>query len=212
MKQTFSFLVLLTLTTSLPARTITLTAEDCDQMACIINTAPRLSWNGLNHVTHIYEVASQLQLKTGMAILMRFPLNQIPKDQRILKAELTAPAIYVAGLPKIQVRRLLADWGTGVCHDYSRTYPKKVEWSQPGGRGASDRAPKDSAIIAFKAVGEQTVEVTEDVDLWHTGGAFNRGWILTLENDAGLTYLASPYYPHAPTAKQWKLVITYEPK
>lgn len=196
----------------LAARTITLTAEDCDQMALISSRNPRLSWVGVHYGTDVVFNGHQFYMVPGSALLMRFPLDPIPPDQRILKAELTIPPNYVAGAPKVLVRRLLADWGTGVCHLYSRTYPKKVEWSQPGGRGASDRAAKDSAVFHVKAVGEHTVDVTEDIELWYTGGSTNRGWILNLENDLGAIYFPSPYSPTVNGGKQWKLVITFEPK
>lgn len=215
MTRTFSIavcLLILGLTATAQGRTITLMAEDCNQLAYVTSQAPRVSWAGFHHLNGIWEVTPQVQLKPGMGLFVRYGLGKIPPDQRILKAELTLHAQYVAGAPKIQVRRVLADWGLGVCHQYSKTFPQKVEWSQPGGRGASDRAPKDTALMTIKAVGDVAADVTEDIDLWYSGGAPNRGWIMTLENDAGVVYLPSPYSPHAPPIKQWLLQITYEPK
>ncbi len=213
---TTRILALLTLAILSPlgwSRTITLTAEDSDQMAIISALAPRLSWAGVAHGPYVYDSGPQAYLLPKKAILIRFPLDKIPKDQRILKAELVIQPTYVAGAAKIQVRRLLADWGTGVCHDFARTWPKKVEWSQPGGRGAlTDRANKDSALIPIHLRGEHTAEVTEDVELWYTGGAPNRGWIMNLENDLGAVYLGSPHNPSQGTGKTWKLIITYEPQ
>ena len=93
------------------------------------------------------------------------------------------------------------------------TYPKKTEWAQLGGRGGgTDRANKDTAVFKITKVGDFTVDVTEDIDLWYTGGAPNRGWILTMEQVSGPVYMSSPYSGYAATGKKWKLQITFEPK
>jgi hypothetical protein len=149
-----------------------------------------------------------------MTFLIRFPIkDHVPKGQRVTKAELSIAPNYVATAPEIHVRRILAEWGTGVCHDYRMTHPKKVEWNQPGGRGNStDRANKDSAVFKFLKVGEQTADVTEDVELWYTGGANNRGWIMTLEPEGHVAYIGSPHPFHAAGAKTWKLQVTFEPQ
>jgi hypothetical protein len=217
MKRAFgSMVILLFATTSLPARTVTLTAEDADQMASIAAFAPRLSWvttqpgNG-----GVFNTQPSLYWNSKIAVLLRLPFNDlIPKGQRITKAELTLNATYLAGSePKVTVRRVLAEWGSGVCHQYRIAYPKKIEWTQPGGRGAAtDRAAKDSAVFKFAKVGEQTVDLTEDVELWYTGAAANRGWIFTMETDGEHIYMPSPYAPHANGGKQWKWQITYEPQ
>src|SRR5207302_1000969 len=129
----------------LPARTISLTAEDCDEMAAISSLAPRLSWV-MWHSEGIFQTQPIFYWQSKIALLMRFPIkDHIPKGQRITKAELAIHTNYVAGGPEIHVRRILTEWGTGVCQQYRMTYPKKLEWSQPGGRGDSvDRANKDT--------------------------------------------------------------------
>jgi hypothetical protein len=115
-----------------------------------------------------------------------------------------------AGEQKLHVRRLLANWGAGVCHQYRMTRPKKEEWKQAGARGAStDRAPKDSAVVKVNGVGEQVVNLTEDVELWYTGAGANHGWALTLEDPDVLVRLASPI---GNGKGQWKLRITFEPE
>jgi hypothetical protein len=206
--------ILLMIAAPLCARTITLTAEDCDAMASISANAPRLSWAMGPGSGGIFNSQPHLYWDPKIALLMRFPINDlIPKGQRITKAELTTGPNYISGTANIQVRRLLAEWGTGVCHEYRMTYPKKVEWSQPGGRGATtDRAAKDSAVFKFTKIGEQSVDVTEDIELWYTGGAANRGWIFTHESNTGTVYLPSPYSPQVGGAKLWKLQITFEPQ
>lgn len=195
----------------LTARTITLTGADCTQMAVISEKAPRLSWASILMGQGAYDASHSVQLLgRSMALLIRFPLDQIPKGQRITRAELTVEPNYVAGDCRLQVRRLLADWGHGVCHQYARTYPKKLEWAQPGGRGgARDRADRDSALIKFSAIGKYRTDVTEDIDLWYTGAVANRGWIMVM--DAGLAYFPAPYDP-AGDGKSWTLQITFEPK
>jgi hypothetical protein len=204
---------LLALTAELPARTIGLTAEDCDEMAAISAGAPRLSWTmGPNpgvHLTH-----PTLYWTSSIALLMRFPIkDHIPKGQRVTKAELSITPTYIAGPAEAHVRRILAEWGVGVSHKYRMTHPQKLEWAQPGCRGgATDRAAKDSAVFKFLKIAETTADVTEDIELWYTGAAANRGWILTLEPDGTAIYAASPYSPHTLGGKQWKLQITFEPR
>jgi hypothetical protein len=194
------------------ARTITLTADDCDRMAGLSPKSPRSSWALVQYSPGTFDTAHQLQLYQGHALLMRFPLDQIPKGQRITKAELTVKVDHVDGAPLLPVRRVLAEWGHGVCHLYRMTYPEKIAWSQPGGQGAAaDRAHKDTAVIHAKAIGEYTIDVTEDVELWYTGAAANRGWIFAIESGYSL-FMPSPYSPARDGGKQWKLRITYEPQ
>ena len=193
---------------SLRARTITLTAEDCDQAAVISSENPRLSWSGYMPAPGIYSTYTQMNLYGHHAILVRFPLDKIPKDQRITKAEWTIPTSYVAGKAQFNVHRLLAEWGTGVCHQYRQTFPKKLGWTAAGAKGvASDRANQVSAVFRYDKAGSQTVDVTQDIELWYTGAVPNRGWILSLEPDTAI-YLSSPY----PGGADWKLQITFEPK
>ncbi|MBI2805817.1 MAG: hypothetical protein HYX68_12630 [Planctomycetes bacterium] len=203
------------LASSASARTITLTAEDADAMASISAHAPRLSWAmGPPTTAGIFNTQPALYWESKIAVLLRIPVKDlIPKGQRITKAELTIGPTYISGTANIQVRRLLADWGTGVCHTHRMTFPKKLEWTQPGGLGgATDRAAKDSAIFKITKVGDHTVDVTEDIELWYTGAVKNRGWIFTHDNNLGIVYVPSPYAPHAGGAKTWKLQITFEPK
>jgi hypothetical protein len=205
--------LLLLIAAPVSARTITLTVEDCDQMAVLSAKAPRLGWAAYLAAATTYTSENSLQMFPDMALLMRFPLTAIPKGQRITKAELIVPVDYVAGAPQLSVRRLVADWGIGVCHQYRRTHPEKVEWTQPGARGAStDRHNKDSAVLRIEKVGDYTADVTEDIELWYTKAVANRGWIMVIENQTGPFYSPSPYTPHYPTTKRWKLQITFEPQ
>ena len=196
------------------ARTITVTADVCDQMACLSADAPRLSWAMVRSGDGVYDAQPRMQWNGKMTLLMRFPINDIvPKGQRITKAEFTITPDYLAGnAAHVHVRRALAEWGTGVCHQFRMTYPTKQEWAQPGGRGAgSDRAAKDSAMFKVTKVGEYTVDVTEDIELWYTGGAPNRGWIMNIDEGEHI-YLSSPYTTsHYGGAKTWKLQLTFEP-
>jgi hypothetical protein len=205
--------ILLGIPFPLSARTITLTAEDCDQMAALSALAPRLSWAMHRANDGVYNSQNTLYWSTNIAVLMRFPFKDlIPRDQRITKAELTIAPSYIAGVPEVHVRRILADWGTGVCHKYRMVHPQKLEWAEPGGRGIStDRANKSSAVFKIAKVAEQTVDLTEDVELWYTGAVPNRGWIFVMENDAHV-YLPSPAEPCGGGGKQWKLMVTFEPK
>lgn len=206
------------------ARTITVTADACDQMACLSAEAPRLSWAMVRSGTGVFDAQPQMRWNGKMTLLMRFPITDIvPKGQRITKAEFTITPNYTPERniainamggrgAHVHVRRALAEWGTGVCHQYRMTYPTKQEWAQPGGRGAgSDRTAKDSAMFKVTNVGEYTVDVTEDIELWYTGGAPNRGWIMNIDEGEHI-YLASPYTTsHYGGAKHWKLQLTFEP-
>src|SRR5262249_55197897 len=150
----------------LEARTISLTTEDADEMASISALAPRLSWV-MGPANPVQNTQPTLYWSHSIALLVRFPVKHlIPQGQRIRKAELMLHSTYVAGKPEVHVRRLVTEWGTGVCHQYRMTYPMKVEWSQPGGRGNADRNNKDSAVLKFEKVGDQTADVTEDIELW----------------------------------------------
>lgn len=210
---TFTAGLISLMTAPLQARTIKLTAEDCDEMAAISALAPRLSWV-MGPTPAIFKTQPALFWEGRIALLMRFPVKDyIPRDQRVTKADLTIAPSYLLGKPEIHVRRILAEWGTGVCHQYRMTHPQKLEWTQPGGRGNStDRASKDSAVFKLAKTGEHTVDVTEDIELWYTGAAANRGWIFTLEPLGYHTYVPSPYSPRQGGAKLWKLQITFEPQ
>ena len=210
-----SICLFLVIVEALSARTITLTGEDLDEMAVLSAKTPRQSWASMLSATGVNNAEGSVLFFSDMAILLRFPVDQvIPKGQRITKAELSLEAYYLGGtLSEIHVRRLLAEWGTGVCHQYRMTYPKKIEWTQAGGRGGgTDRANKDTGVFKIPKVGEYTVDVTEDIDLWYTGGAVNRGWILAIEQNTGPVYLYAPYGPHDGASKKWKLQITFEPR
>jgi hypothetical protein len=189
------------------ARTITLTGDDCDQIAVISATHPRLGWAVCEMGPKVYDTYQQLNLFPDMAILMRFPLGSIPKGQRITKAEFSFPVVYVGNTREIHLRRLLPEWGTGVCHDYRMAHPKKLEWAKPGGKGiTADLANKASAVFRLDKPGTYTADVTEDMELWYTRAVPNRGWRMSL--DEGGAYLTSLY----PAGSNWKLQITYEPQ
>lgn len=191
------------------ARTISLTADDCDQIAVISSAVPRMSW-AIANGTALFATYSSIQLYPNMAVLMRFPLDKIPKGQRITKADLTVPVSYTAGVKqRLYLRRLLVEWGAGVCHEYRMVNPKKLSWSKPGALGVtSDRANKVSAIFKIDNAGDVSVDVTQDIELWYTGAVANHGWIFTLDDTGAIIYMPIPY----PTGASWKLNITYEPR
>ena len=88
--------------------------------------------------------------------------------------------------------------------------PKKVEWTQPGARGAAtDRVAKPTAVVRIGAPGPYTMNVTQDVELWYSGQVPNQGWILNVEVPNQIMSLYSPGYNGR---GHWKLHITYEPE
>ena len=90
-----SLMLLFLWTPDLPARTIEVTAEDCDQMAAISADAPRLSWAVAPTANGVFNTQPQVQWNSKIAVLMRFPFTDIiPKGQRVTKAELTLTPTY----------------------------------------------------------------------------------------------------------------------
>lgn len=192
------------------ARTIILDANDADRMAAISDVAPRMSWTACEAWPAIYST-SHIDLVPGRSFLIRFALSKIPPSQRITFAELILPVQSYTGIdPRFYLWRVLAEWGPGVSHLYRMTSPAKVEWAVPGARGlSSDRATRPSAVVRVLAPGEQAINVTGDLELWHTGAVPNCGWLLTIEDPALSIRFPSPAWD-AMTA--WKLRITYEPE
>jgi len=194
--------------TPVRAKTLTITDEDCDRMAQIAEQAPRSSWLGSELSTGVFYSAT-VDLGPGRAFLIRFPIDEIPKDQKITKAELTFGA-SIANNQSVQIRRIIAPWGAGVSWQNRLARPKKTEWAAAGGKsGGKDRVTKPTAIAKFKEAGEVTVNLTEDVELWYSGAATNEGWMFTVDDPQGFVRMTSPTWTATGT---WKLRITYEPK
>lgn len=193
------------------ARTIVLTDEDCELMAAISADAPRLSWAGTVYAGNEYSNHS-IYLTQRSAFLIRYPLDRIPRGQRITKAEWTVPYSqnYPAGGVRVQVRRIAKEWGAGVSWENRMARPQKVAWTTPGAKGlGQDRSQKPTTIGTFKGGGEHTFNVTEDVELWYSGAVKNYGWLLAAEDEMTYVMLSSPFW-NAP--KGWKLKITFEPE
>jgi hypothetical protein len=206
--------LLLLATTAVPARTIVVTDEDCERIAIIDAKSPNLSWAGYAIDRGVYTNQYQLLLTGERAMLICFPIDKIPKDQKITKAELIVPVYYLDGEQRLQFRRIVADWGAGVCHQYRTVRPEKREWAKPGA-GDTKADAVTSSILRLKGPirgqADQTVNVTEDVELWYSGAAANHGWRIVQELDGGPFYLMSPVANYPAGRGTWKLRITYEP-
>jgi len=204
--------VCLALTSSSFARTIVLTDEDCEMMAAIAASAPRLSWAGSAY--GIDEFSNHnIDISLNSSFLIKYPLDRIPKGQKITKAEWIVPITQAypnAGV-RVQVRRLLKDWGVGVCYDRRMARPTEQKWQTPGARGVGQgRAAKATAIGILKgSATEYSFNVTEDVELWYSQAVPHYGWILTSEDEPGWVRMSSPFWL-APQG--WKLKITFEPE
>jgi hypothetical protein len=196
----------------LRAKTIHVTDLDCERMAVISPDAPEMSWAANESPPGLHTTKYTLYLKTGKAFLIVFPLDGIPKGQRITQAELTVPIPSVVGTQRLTVRRVLGDWGPGVNHKYRRQTPKKVEWDKPGATSATDLAAKASTVLKVDSIGEKTINVTEDIELWYSGAAKNNGWAFRVEEDSSYLHLASPLSTYPNGYGAWKLRITYEPE
>ena len=189
----------------LVARTIIIKADALDAFATLSETNVRNGW-----ATYNYDNTRYINSATGGApttsYLLRYSLDQIPKGMRITRAEWTI-AHNVAST-KVNVWRVLADWGIGACFQYRTTYPKKQEWSVAGARGKStDRATNPTASGQFVNGQFLTVNVTQDVEMWYSGAAPNRGWLITFDGSA---LLHSP--THGGHRHKWQLTVTYEPE
>lgn len=195
----------------LAARTIELTDLDCDRMAVISAQARRSGW-AMTELGPGEFTSTLLDLRAERSLLIRFPLDRIPAGQRIARAEWVVPVDLISGTTeaKLHIRRLLGEWGSGVCHDFRTQRPKPIAWNQPGANGAStDRASRPSVVVAVPGPGELTINVTEDVELWYSGVAENQGWIVTVEDPVALVRLSSPFWTGL---GRYKLRITYEPE
>jgi hypothetical protein len=197
---------------SASARTIVLTDEHCEEIATISSLAPKLGWAGMPLAQGQFG-NNQLYLGAHTSFLIRYPLDRIPPGQKITKAEWTVPhtSAYPPNGVRMHVYRLLVPWGAGVSHLDRMTRPARAAWNVPGARGVGqDRAAKSTATALVKGgVGEQTYNVTADVELWYTGAAKNYGWVLAIDDQDTTVVMQSPFWG-AP--KGWKLRITYEPQ
>src|SRR5262249_22117895 len=155
------------------AETLKLTDADCERMAFISAVAPRLSWAHSEQGHGIFPNRYTLGFRPNRAFLICYPLEQLPKGQRITSAEWTVPVSHVDGPGHLKVRRIMRDWGVGVSYQYRMVRPKKEEWSKPGAQAVSIDAARPSAFVRVTSPGEIAVNVLEDVELWYTGGATN---------------------------------------
>lgn len=197
-------------------RTIELTDLDCELMAAIHEEAPLLSWAGggangvYGNFTLDFDSRGQ---RDRQAFLIQFPLqNRIPEGMRIVRAELIVPlaTVYPEELqPRLALRRLEASWGIGVCYLYRQQLPEVLPWAEPGALApGKDRARRPSAVVRTKTIGDLSIDVTQDVEIWNAGLMANYGWILELDEDSALVRMYSP--PWSPGT--WKLRITFEPR
>jgi hypothetical protein len=189
----------------LHARTITLSTESLDAFAALSESNTINGWACYNYDYTRYASGS-LGGGPQTSYILRYSLDRIPKGMRITHAEWTIA--HNVSSAHVNVWRLLADWGLGVCYDYRMTYPKKVEWSVAGAKGKStDRATNPTATGQFVNGQLLNVNVTQDVEMWYSGAAPNRGWLITFDAFA-LLHSAI----HDGHRAKWQLVITYEPE
>ena len=197
---------------SAAARTVVIDASEIDRAAAIVDDAPRMSWAGYQPWAAGIYYGYCIDLAPGRSMLVHFPITKIPAGQKITSAELITTVIHMGGNDvRFYLWRLLPEWGPGVCHLYRNTRPAKVPWAIPGAHGvATDRAVQPTAIMRLTTIGEQVVNVTEDIELWYTGAAPNNGWMFTVEDIGTFVRLLSPTWPDG--AQVWRLRITYEPE
>ena len=202
-------MVLVTLVGPSFARTIIVTDAVVDRMACIAEAAPRQSWAAIPEGNGVFttRLASVAQ---GRSFLMRWNIGDIPKDSRILNAELFVPIDSVSDAnTRLYLWRLVGDWGPGVSYQYKTMRPKPVEWGEAGaGSPGIDRAVRPTGVLKA-AAGEIVFNVTQDVEAWYNAAAPNAGWMFTSEDTGVVVNIQAPMYSGA---GRWKLRITYEPR
>lgn len=192
-------------------RTFALTDHDCLRIAMIASDAPRLSWAG-NPGKTCYNSSGltffNLEARKS-AFLITFPIERIPKGMRVTSATLTMVCILNShDGHKLQVRRIIGDWGDGVSYIYRRTVPEKVSWTKPGAAAiGADRAHRATATVTLKGMGEFQANVTQDVELWYSQSSPNNGWILTLETEGAVNFYSPICNPG-----HWRLDVSYEPR
>jgi len=94
---------------SAQARTVTLTVEDCDLLATLSSLQPEQSWAGAVGHSHLFET-KVVNASGREAILLRFRLDRIPKDQRIVRAELLLPLAPGSSPSKVDQSGRARDW------------------------------------------------------------------------------------------------------
>ena len=92
--------LLFVLAEPLSARTITLTAEDCDKMAVLYSVVPKQSWSVLQNPNYI-DVGSQMQFRPGMTMLNSRgePQGRILDGERWTLDRAGRPALKPADFP-----------------------------------------------------------------------------------------------------------------
>lgn len=192
------------------ARTITLDHTDAKYIAFICPEVPQSGLAGAFSTTGVY-TANILEMVPGRRMLMRYPLDKIPKGQRIVSAQWILPVSYAPYEgERLFVWRMLQSWGLGVNHTMRTQVPKPLPWSSPGADAPGiDRAITPTATIRVSGIEEIIVDVTQDVELWYTGVAPNNGWVMALDEGNRYVRLASPFYT---AGSLFKLRITYEPE
>ena len=193
------------------ARTEVFDASIVDRIAGIAEDAPRQGLALQPWGASFYSVG-QVLLTQDRSMMLRFALDKIPADHRIAHAELVVPVRAVSGNePRFYLWRTVANWGPGVCWKYQRVVKDTpVPWAREGARGIGmDRAAQPTDVLRLTNPQDIVVNVTEDIDLWHSGAAPNRGWMFTVEDPDVVVNLWSPIWDGV---DRWKLRVTYEPK
>lgn len=193
------------------AVTIELRASQMVGFAVVCKAAPRLSWAGFTYRPGTY-TSSQISADPSRTILARYDLSEIPGDMRITSATWVLPLAEKSKVQsQLQVWRALADWGAGVCYLYRTTRPEPAPWHTEGGRGVgTDRAVRPSAVVVTNSDRDELhVNVTQDVELWHSGIEPNNGWMISVDAGHPPVLLQSPLRTGE---TDWVLRITYEPQ
>jgi hypothetical protein len=192
------------------ARTIEIDGEAFAAAAVIDARAPRVSWAGARGRGSNYSTTT-VEAMPGKAILLRYDLQgRIPEGMRITRALWVMPVTsHSPAQVRMEVWRMIADWGPGVSHELRTAEPEPTAWGEPGGRGpGTDRALSATAMTTVTEAREIAVNVTRDVELWYTGAAPNHGWMINVEDHNGVVRFSSPIWTGR---NNWKLRITYEP-
>ena len=92
-------------------------------------------------------------LRAGKAFLIAFPLDKVPKGQRITNAELVIPVHHVESEQRLTIRRILGDWGAGVCYKYRMRSPQagRLDAARRVGPRPPIAPPRRAAAVRISA-------------------------------------------------------------
>lgn len=178
---------------------------------------PNRDWDMSNHNSGgdpLAGLGQQIHHHVDSRTLLRFDLSALPRDARLLGAQLrivVSDQPYTKAEPgaRIAAHAVLKDWAErGSCWNGAKD--RKDAWTKSGCAGpGGDRVEKPEATAAIGPFPKDKTErarfvnldVTDLVRRWLNGGAPNHGVLLRYEGKGCVKFLSSEFqdYPFRPT-------------